>query len=57
MTTDTPFKVGDKVRIVDTHSEKHGMEGEITTLAMNGAIIRFPNGDGTIVRFTHLEHI
>jgi len=53
-----PFKVGCHVRIKDpTHPEKDGREGVITTMAINGAIIQFPDGMGTAVKFNHLEHV
>ncbi len=52
------FKKGDRVRINhEFRPDWHGKEGEITVMALNGALIRFPNGRGTMVKFEHLEHV
>lgn len=52
------FKVGSRVRInVPWRADKHGKEGEVSALALNGALIRFENGGGTIVRLEYLELI
>ncbi len=57
----TIFKIGDKVRISDTTSKKYGYEGKITTIGLNGCVVRFPSNEGrnratgTIVMFTHIE--
>lgn len=46
---------GDRVIITKGPIDKIGKVGVISTLAMNGAIIRFPDGNGTAVQFKHLE--
>lgn len=52
------FKKGDKVRIHhEFRPDWHGKEGVITVMALNGALIRFPNGRGTMVKFEHMVHI
>lgn len=52
------IKVGDKVRINHPAKVKwHGREGVVTAIALNGAILRFPNGRGTAVKFSHLSKI
>ena len=48
---------GDKVMIVEGPIDKVGKIGIVTTLAGNGAIIRFPDGNGTAVKFEHLKKL
>lgn len=48
------MKEGMKVRIHDEKSAKHGMEGVISTIFVNGAMIVFPDGMGTVVKSSHL---
>ncbi len=48
---------GDKVIITKGPIDKVGKIGIVSTLAANGAIIRFPDGNGTAVQFKHLKLI
>lgn len=48
------MKEGMKVRIHCEWHEKHGMEGVITAIFVNGAMIVFPDGMGTVVKSSHL---
>lgn len=51
------FKKGDKVEIIHGPDDKVGKVGEISTLAENGALIQFPDGSGTAVRFVNLRKV
>lgn len=51
-------KKGMMVRIDDIlRPDWDGKEGEISTLGVNGAVIRFPNGRGTAVKYSHLTEV
>jgi len=52
------FKKGDKVRIFDPWNPQwHGKEGIVTLVVLNGVMMQFPNGNGTMVKFNHLQHV
>lgn len=55
--TNTLFQKGDKVRIVDTVSDKDGMEGEVHMPLANGAIVKLSEDWFTPVQNHHLEKI
>jgi len=51
------LKKGDKVKIIKGPANKLGKIGIVSILAVNGAIITFPNGMGTAIKFEHLQKI
>lgn len=51
------FKKGDKVRIIRGPLHYVGREGIVRMPAVNGAMIQFEDGRGTLVRDVNLEKI
>ncbi len=51
------IKKGNRVRITDPSSSKHGKIGKVSIIGMNGAIIKLNDGRYTPVKFEHLEVI
>lgn len=49
------MKIGDKVIITQGPINKIGKVGIISMLALNGAMIKFPNGMATVVKFNHFK--
>lgn len=47
--------IGAPVRIIRGPIDKVGKTGRVRTLAVNGAIVQFPDGSGTPVRSQNLE--
>lgn len=53
----TNIKKGDRVEITAGPIDKVGKVGIAATIAVNGAIVQFPDGSGTPVKFEHLRKV